>query len=92
MKKFLLKSWPFFVITLVVVLFFWKVFLLGQAPIPGDLIVGAYYPWLDYKWGYEVGVPIKNAVTSDVVSIIYPLRSLAVDLFKQGHLPFFHHL
>ncbi len=49
--------------------------------------MGAYYPWLDYKWGYEVGVPVKNAVTSDVVSIIYPLRSFAVDLLKQGHLP-----
>ena len=87
MKRFLLKSWPFFVLILVVALFFWKVFLLGQAPIPGDFIVGAYYPWLDYKWGYEVGVPIKNAVTSDVVSIVYPLRSFAVDLLKQGHLP-----
>lgn len=87
MKKNLLRSWPLFTIVLVVALFFWKVFLLKQAPIPGDFIVGAYYPWLDYKWGYEVGVPIKNAVTSDVVSIVYPLRSLAVDLLKQGHLP-----
>jgi hypothetical protein len=87
MKRLLLRNWPFLVIILVVVLFFWKVFLLKEAPIPGDLIVGAYYPWLDYKWGYEVGVPVKNAVTSDVVSIVYPLRSLAVDLFKQGHLP-----
>jgi hypothetical protein len=87
MKKILLKNWPFLIILAVVAVFFWKVFLLGQAPIPGDFIVGAYYPWLDYKWGYQVGVPVKNPITSDVVSIVYPLRSLAVDILKQGHLP-----
>lgn len=87
MKKLLIKIWPFVAIVLVVFLFFWKVFLLGKVPIPGDFIVGVYYPWLDYKWGYQVGVPVKNPVTSDVVSINYPLRSVAVDMLKQGHLP-----
>jgi hypothetical protein len=87
MKLLFLKSWPFLTIFLVVFLFFWKVFLLGQVPIPGDFIVGTYYPWLDYKWGYSVGVPVKNPVTSDVVSIIYPLRSYAMNLLREGHLP-----
>lgn len=87
MKNLLLKRWPFLAILLVVFIFFWKVFLLGQAPIPGDFIVGAYFPWLDYKWGYQVGVPVKNPITSDVVSIVYPLRSYAVDRLKTGHLP-----
>jgi hypothetical protein len=87
MKKFLLKSWPFLIIVFVVFIFFWKVFLLGKVPIPGDVIVGVYYPWLDYKWGYEVGVPVKNPLISDVVSVIYPLRIYAVNMLKQGHLP-----
>jgi hypothetical protein len=87
MKKLLLKGWPFLVILLVVSVFFWKVFIFGQAPIPGDFIVGTYFPWLDYKWGYQVGVPVKNPITSDVVSIVYPLRSYAVDIIKTGRLP-----
>lgn len=82
-----LKWWPFFAIIAVVFLFFWKVFFLGQVPIPADLVVGAYYPWLDYKWGYDAGVPVKNPVTSDVVSIVYPLRSYAVDSLKKGIIP-----
>lgn len=87
MKLHFLKNWPIFATIIVVLVFFWKVFLLGQFPIPADFIVGTYYPWLDYKWGYSVGVPVKNPVTSDVVSIVYPLRSYAVDVLKQGRLP-----
>lgn len=87
MKKVLLNSWPFVVIIFVVLVFFWKVIFQGQVPIPGDFIVGTYFPWLDYKWGYSVGVPVKNPITSDVVSIIYPLRSFAIDQLKSGHLP-----
>lgn len=87
MKKILLNSWPFVVIIFVVLIFFWKVIFQGQVPIPGDFIVGTYFPWLDYKWGYQVGVPVKNPITSDVVSIFYPLRGFAVDSLKEGHLP-----
>lgn len=89
-KKFRIffeKSWPFIFIVFLVSIFFWKVFLLKQIPIPADFVIGTYYPWLDYKWGYEVGVPVKNAITSDVVSVIYPIRALAIDIFKQGKFP-----
>lgn len=70
-----------------VVLFFWKFFLRGFVPLPADFVVGTYYPWLDYKWGYEVGVPVKNPITTDVVSFTYPMRTLAVELLKRGELP-----
>ena len=89
-KKFpqsLSKFWPFLIIVLFVGIFFHKVFINKLVPIPGDFIVGTYFPWLDYKWGYLVGVPVKNPVTSDVVSIIYPLRSYVVDMLREGHLP-----
>lgn len=85
--SFVRKTWPFLIITLAVFIFFWKTFLKGLFPIPADFIVGAYYPWLDYKWGYEVGVPIKNPLLSDVVSVIYPLKSYAADLLNAGRLP-----
>ncbi len=87
LKGFFVKFWPILVIFLATFLFFWKVFFLRQVPIPGDFIVGTYFPWLDYKWGYEVGVPVKNPLISDVVSIVYPLRSYAVDILKQGQFP-----
>ena len=87
LKKLLLNNWPIGVIVILVLIFFYPVWLQGLVPLPADFIVGTYYPWLDYNWGYEVGVPVKNPITSDVVSVIYPLRSMAVDLIKSGTLP-----
>jgi hypothetical protein len=85
--KSLVKYWPIVAILAALVIFFYPVFFKKLVPIPGDFIVGTYFPWLDYKWGYSVGVPVKNPVTSDVVSIIYPLRSYAIDILKTGKLP-----
>lgn len=82
--KFLL---PFSLILLFTSVFFWRVFIHKEVPIPGDFIVGTYYPWLDYKWGFNVGVPVKNPITSDVVSIIYPMQSLAISMWKSGQIP-----
>lgn len=84
---FFKKSWPIWVIASLVVVFFWRVFLFGELPLPADFVVGTYYPWLDYKWGFEVGVPVKNAITSDVVSFTYPMQVFAIKLLKMGELP-----
>lgn len=73
--------------TFITLIFFHKIFF-GLIPLPGDLIVGAYYPWLNYKWGnYSVGVPVGNPKLSDAVSLFYPFKSLAADLVKKGELP-----
>lgn len=82
--NFFEKYWPFILIIVLVSIFFWKYFILGKIPIPSDIIIGAYFPWLDYKWGYEIGVPVKNPILSDVVSVIYPLKSLLIDQLKNG--------
>jgi Bacterial membrane protein YfhO len=87
LKKFFIKFWPLLLIISLVGIFFWKFFILGKVPIPGDFITGVYYPWLDYKWGYGAGVPVKNPITTDVVSLIYPEQILAVDLMKSGKWP-----
>lgn len=83
---------PIFLILAVVIIFFYPVWLKGQVPIPADMIVGVYFPWLDYKWGYSTGVPVKNPITSDVVSFTYPMQMLAIDLIKQGHWPLWNPL
>lgn len=81
------KGWPVLLLTLLVGVFFWKVLLREEIPLPGDFIVGVYYPWLDYKWGWVTGVPVKNPITSDVVSLIFPEQMLVVDLIKRGMWP-----
>lgn len=62
----------------------------GQVPIAFDLFMGGYYPWLSDKWGYLVGVPVKNPSLSDVVSQTYPWLSLARDQILSGHFPFWN--
>lgn len=91
--RILKKLWPFLIILTVVVIFFYPYFLKNLVPMPADLIVGAYYPWLDYKWvGYNAGVPIKNPLLSDVPSVIYPQRLLVIEQIKNGILPLWNPL
>jgi len=81
------KHWPWLAIVFIWVAFFWKFFLKGLLPIPSDIVVGMYYPWLDYKWGYPTGVPVKNPLSSDIPSIIYPWRMAVIDAYKNGRWP-----
>ncbi len=93
MKKYLNKFWPFILIILIILVFFYPVWLQNKIPLPADFVVGTYYPWLDYKYpGFYFGVPIKNPITTDVVSFIFPMQMLAVDLLKQGVAPIWNNL
>ncbi|MCX6724521.1 MAG: hypothetical protein NTV20_00255, partial [Candidatus Shapirobacteria bacterium] len=88
MKRFISIYWPFLAIISLVFIFFWKFFLKGLIPIPADVIVGVYYPWRDYIWNnFIAGVPFKNTLLSDVVSIIYPWRIYGIELLKEGIWP-----
>lgn len=78
---------PILVFLFVDLLVFRQFFISGLLPIPGDILIGAYFPWLDYKWGYEVGVPVKNPLPSDVISLLYPWRSLAMSIAQSGNIP-----
>ena len=81
------RFWPFVFILFVWVFLFLPFFTKGLLPIPADIITGLYYPWLDYKWGYTVGVPVKNPLLSDIPSLLYPWRSFAIDQLKSFKLP-----
>lgn len=85
--KLFSKLFPFLLLASVVGAFFWKFFIAGYVPMPADIVVGTYHPWLDYNWGYATGVPVKNPITTDVTSFIYPMQKLAVDLMKGGQWP-----
>lgn len=91
------KFWPFgkrknllalLVFAVFILVVFRKFIFQGQIPIPGDILLGVYYPWLDSKWGFIAGVPVKNNLPSDIVSIIYPWRILSMNFLRQGILPF----
>lgn len=86
MKK-ILKFWPFLVFAIVCVAYYWKVFFKGYVPFPGDLLVGAYFPWLDSKWGFPTGVPVKNPLISDVFSQFYIWKSLISEGWKHLQIP-----
>ncbi len=86
-KRCFSRIWPFSVLVFLVIIFFWRFFFKGSIPIPADIIVGMYFPWLDYKWGYTVGVPVKNSLISDVVSLFFPMKSYLISSLKNGRLP-----
>jgi hypothetical protein len=74
-------------LTFLIVAVYWQFFFLGKIPIPADTLVGSYFPWLDYKWGNEVGVAVKNPPISDVFSQFFLWKYLGVDFIKQGQWP-----
>jgi len=81
------RYFPLIILVFVVVIVFRNFFFKGLIPIPGDLLIGAYYPWLDYKWGFPIGVPVKNPLPSDVISLLYPWRVLGMEIVKGGSIP-----
>jgi len=88
MIKFFKNKFPIFFLFLVTCLFLYQTILKGLIPFPGDMLVGAYYPWLDYKWGgFITNVPIKNPLITDVFSSFYPNKNLIVDSIKSFNIP-----
>ncbi|MBI3443156.1 YfhO family protein [Candidatus Woesebacteria bacterium] len=73
---------------LIVIGFLFKDFIFfGKVPIPIDILIGAYFPWLDYKWGYAVGVPVKNPIAADAFATFFVWKKLMAELFRDGVLP-----
>lgn len=85
--KFFRRLLPFLILLISVIVIYYPFFFQRKIPFSGDLLVGAYYPWLDYKWGTITGVPVKNPELSDLFSIGIPFKYLMVDIFKSGQLP-----
>ncbi len=86
MKK-IFNFWPFLVFIGASITYYWQVFFRGYVPFPGDLLVGAYLPWLENKWGYPTGVPVKNPLISDIMSQFYIWRSLVSEGWKHLQIP-----
>lgn len=81
------KLWPIFLIAIVIGVFFWKAIWQGAILVPTDLLVGAYYPWRENNWGYDVAVPYKNPLISDSYSQFFVWKKLIADAYRSGEWP-----
>src|ERR1035437_10852554 len=88
MKK-VLRFWPFILITIGVLLFFYPIFK-GQIPFPGDLLVGTN-PYRSQPFlGFAAGGYPNKAQGQDVIAEIYPWRYFSINQLKQGSIPFWN--
>lgn len=82
------KTLPYLLITLVVFVFFWQLFIKGLLPIPSDTIIGLYHPFRDlYAEDYPNGIPFKNSLITDPVRQQHPWRELAISIEKKLEIP-----
>lgn len=86
MKTFF-RFLPLSLLITLIIFLFKDFFFLNKLPLPGDTLIGAYFPWLDYKWGFPVGVPVKNPLTSDAFSQFFVWKKVLVDTILHGQIP-----
>src|SRR5438128_2442726 len=67
---------------------FWKLYARGLLPFPGDLLVSYYFPWNSGGFlGFDRWTTHKDVIAMDVVRQMYPWKTLAFDLVKNGQFP-----
>ena len=88
MKK-VIRFWPFILITIVVLVFFYPIFK-GQIPFPGDLLVNTNPYRAQSFLGFAPNGYPNKAQGQDVISEIYPWRYFSVNQLKQGNIPFWN--
>jgi len=72
----------------VTAIFFYKTFLFGKIPFPGDLLLAEYNPWKSYSFeGYVPGSIPNKAQYFDTIRQIYPWKTFAIDTLKHGNFP-----
>ena len=86
-KRTCIKCWPLCFLLLFGLVFFGYFLRGGKVLLPADVLVGAYYPWRENKWGYEVAVPYKNPLLTDSYSQLYIWKSLIGESYKAGEWP-----
>lgn len=73
---------PYLILISIICGIYYKFFLFGKIPFPGDLLVVSYSPWFDY---YKF--PVQNPIISDVFSQQFLWKYLSIDIFKSLHWP-----
>lgn len=90
MKKYFVTFWPFLIITGFMIAAFWPFFSEGKIPVAGDILLGQYYPWLDYRWdNYSTIFPVLNNTIGDSLFSFYSWKFAAVKMLKSGVFPIY---
>lgn len=85
---FIRKYWHIGIIAFVILLFFYKTFLKGYIPFPGDLLLAEYNPWRHTSYaGYVPGSVPNKGQYFDVIRELYPWKTLVIDSLQKGIIP-----
>src|SRR3989344_4897775 len=88
MSKYFKILWPFLTFLLIFFGIFYKIFLAGLLPFPGDLLTSWFFPYNSGGWiGYSSWITHKEFIAADVVRQLFPWRDLAMEIFKSGQIP-----
>lgn len=66
---------------------FWKIFLVGLYPFPGNFLLAWYEPWKSENFINGNILISHKPVAEDIFRQIYPFKTLAIDIFKKGEFP-----
>jgi hypothetical protein len=87
-----MKRYDFFAILIflfITLLFLHRAYFAKETALPGDILIGHYYPWKDYVWdARQSGYPIKNFDLNDAVFQFFPWRKFTTQQIKSGNIPF----
>jgi hypothetical protein len=77
-----------FILTALVLAFFYRTLIWQSVPVPADALVGLYHPGRDaFSSEYPRGVPYKNFLITDPVRQMIPWRKTVIDAIRQGKYP-----
>jgi len=66
---------------------FWKSYIFGLIPFPGDYLLSWYEPWKTYFTANGVPILPHKAILDDVFRQLYQYKIITAESMRNGHLP-----
>lgn len=86
--KLLRRHFPFILFFFIIAVLFYKTFVFGKIPFPGDLMLSEYAPFRHTEYfGYAAGAIPSKGQFFDVARELYPWKTLVIDSIKNKSLP-----
>ena len=84
-KKIIHRYWPVVWIVALWIVFSQPYLLKGLPPFPSGYLVNFFTPWNNY-----FGFPFGNNAMPDVITQLYPWKTVVVESWKAGQIPFWN--
>src|SRR3989344_4491042 len=84
-KKIIHRYWPVVWIVALWIVFSQPYLLKGLPPFPSGYLVNFFTPWNNY-----FGFPFGNNAMPDVITQLYPWKTVVVETWKAGQIPFWN--